>query len=84
MLNGLPVITSNFELYDYYVKEKNTGICVDYLNINEAVLQIEELINNKQLMSIKSKNGKLAVFNEFNWTSQEKKLLKIYNDILSN
>lgn len=84
MLNGLPVITSNFELYDYYIKEKDTGICVDYFNVNEAALQIETLIKDQKLMSIKSKNGKFAVLNEFNWTSQEKKLIKIYNDILNN
>ncbi len=82
MLNGLPVITSNFELYNYYIKEKNTGICVDYNNTNEAMLQIEELINNKKLMSIMSKNGKFAVLNEFNWASQEKELVDIYKNII--
>lgn len=84
MLNGLPVITSDFELYNYYIKEKNTGICVDYNNTNDAMQEIEKLINNKKLMSIMSKNGKFTVLNEFNWASQEKKLLKIYNDILNN
>ncbi|MBE9467998.1 MAG: glycosyltransferase [Bacteroidetes bacterium] len=84
MLNGLPVITSNFELYDYYIKEKDTGICVDYFNVNESALQIETLIKDQKLMNIKSKNGKFAVLNEFNWASQENKLIKIYNDILNN
>ncbi len=84
MLNGLPVVTSNFELYNYYIKEKNTGICVDYNNTNDATQKIEMLINNEKLMSLKSKNGKFAVLSEFNWASHEKKLIKIYNDILNN
>ncbi|MCK4661583.1 MAG: glycosyltransferase family 4 protein [Bacteroidales bacterium] len=81
MMFGLPVICSDFSIYDYYIKEKNTGICIDIKNIDLSVNKIESLINNIDLMKLMSENGMFVVRNEFNWESEEKKLLKIYQEI---
>ena len=81
MMFGLPFICSDFPIYDYYIKEKNTGICIDVENIDSSVNKIESLINNIDLMKLMSENGMFAVRNEFNWESEEKKLLKVYQEI---
>lgn len=75
---GLPVICTNYSLWEEIVNKYNCGICVDPNNVNEIHDAIEKLINNPKIAKEMGKNGRRAVEIEFNWDSQEKILLDLY------
>ncbi|MCF6269628.1 MAG: glycosyltransferase [Melioribacteraceae bacterium] len=82
MANGLPYVVSNIEKYKYYAVEENTGIMVDYYNLNDIKVKIIELFNNRTKMEILSQNGLKAVSSKWNWENEAKKLLNMYNTLL--
>tara|TARA_R110000868_G_scaffold125290_2_gene331143 strand:- start:422 stop:1459 length:1038 start_codon:yes stop_codon:yes gene_type:complete len=82
MAIGLPVITSNFPLYQNVVERYNCGYCVNPYSSEELADKIEELISNTELTNQMGINGQLAVKEKFSWSSEEEKLLGLYKDIL--
>ncbi len=82
MQHGLPVITNNFELLKTYVEKESTGICIDYNNIESGVSEIIKLINDKARMKQMSENGIRLTQEQWNWHSQESKLIELYNSML--
>ena len=82
MMFGLPVIVSDFKIYDKYVTSPNTGIKVDYSNNEDSAGKIHELIKNHKSLSIMSTNGIKKVKDEWNWQTEEKKLLDLYSKLL--
>ena len=81
MAAGLPVIASNFPLWQEIVKGSKCGICVDPLNPKEIANAIEYLINNPNDAKEMGQNGQKAVLRKYNWQEQEKKLLKLYEQL---
>jgi hypothetical protein len=58
------------------------GICVNPLNASEiknAILAIHTDVKKSELMA---KSGKLAVKQQFEWTSQNLVLTRLYEDVL--
>ncbi len=83
MSAGIPVIASNFPLWKEIVEGNNCGICVDPENpikIAEAVNYIKSHPQKAREMGI---NGQKAVIKKYNWLQEEKKLLDLYNTLLS-
>ena len=79
---GLPIICSNFPLYQKTVEGNLSGICVNPLDPSElkkAILTIHTDVKKSELMA---KSGKLAVKHHFNWTTQTLVLTRVYEDIL--
>ncbi len=79
---GLPIITSNFPLYEKTVEGNGCGICVDPMKAEElknAVVTIHTDVEKSELMG---KSGKLAVKMHFDWKSQIPVLTRVYEDIL--
>lgn len=78
---GLPVILSDFP----YAKAKNEtyqfGICVDPTNVDEIANAIRYLLDNPEEARRMGENGRRAVEQEFNWSVEEKKLLKLYEEL---
>jgi len=81
MQQGLPVITNDFPLYKKYIEASNTGICVnldDREQVFEKVIRlIESPLDRKEM----SANGPKVIENDYNWKSQEKKLLELYTEL---
>lgn len=82
MSHGIPYVVSDFPIYKKYTIDSNTGIVADYFNTDEIVEKISKLIENREELSVMSENGKTAVKNDWNWESQEKKLLNLYKSLL--
>lgn len=82
MAIGLPVITSNFPLYKNVVERHNCGYCVEPYSSKELADRIEELILKPELANQMGSNGQLAVKEKFNWSSEEKKLLILYKNLI--
>lgn len=82
MAIGLPVITSNFPLYQKVVERYECGFCIDPYSSIELADSIEELILNPNLANQMGENGQLAVHKKFSWSSEEEKLLRYYHNLL--
>lgn len=81
MALGLPVVTSNFELYKNVIEKYNCGICVNPLEPKEIAQAIEYIITHPVEAEKMGQNGIKAVFEKYNWAIEEKKLLNIYKDL---
>lgn len=81
MAIGLPVITSNFELYKDIVERHYCGLCVDPLDPKELAEAITYIINHPKEAKQMGENGKKVVQERYNWIIEEKKLFAIYQEL---
>lgn len=81
MANGIPVICTNFVLWEKIINEYKCGICVNPNNINEINTAIKKILSNPALQQEMSKNGIKAIKDKYNWQNEEKILYEIYNKI---
>lgn len=82
MSAGLPVIASNFPLWEEIVEGNKCGICVDPLNVNEIADAIRWMINNPKEVKKMGENGRRAVEDKYNWEQEAIKLRRIYEELL--
>ena len=81
MILGLPVVTSNFDLYKNIVEKYNCGLCVNPLDPQEIADAIAYIINHPEEAKEMGENGKKAVLECYNWSIEEEKLFKIYSEL---
>jgi len=72
MMNGLPIIASNFPLWMKIIKGNNCGICVNPLNPKEIARAIEYLIEYPKEAKKMGENGRKAVLKKYNWEMKVK------------
>lgn len=82
MQAGLPVICTNFVLWKQIVDKWNCGICVESTNADEIADAMKYITEHADEARQMGKNGKRAVREEFNWSIEESKLLKLYEQLL--
>lgn len=82
MSAGIPVIGSNYPLWVSIIEGNECGICVDPENPKAIAQAIDELVSNKGLAEAMGKNGIKAVNEKYNWAIEEKKLFKLYDELL--
>lgn len=83
MMMGLPVVCTNYVLWDEFVTRYHCGICVDPENVEEIVSAVQFLLDHPEEARQMGENGRRAVKEVFNWEAEEKKLLALYEDILN-
>lgn len=81
MAAGLPVVASNFTLWKQIVEGSGCGICVDPTDANAVRQSCLYLLDNPAEAEEMGKAGHRAVISQYNWTVEEKKLLKLYSDL---
>lgn len=79
MAARLPIVASNFPDWEELVHESNCGITIDPLDHNQTAVEIVRLLNNPELLKRHGNSGRKAFEKQFNWSSEEKKLLSIYD-----
>lgn len=82
MAAGVPVLASNFDLYNQIVSDAKCGEVVNPLDPEEIAKSIKKMLENDNLLKEMSTNGKIAVNNQFNWQNEETKLIKLYENLL--
>lgn len=82
MAMGLPVITSNFELYKNIVEKYKCGICVNPLDPQEIANAIIYIINNHSQAEDMGQNGRNVVLERYNWFMEKKKLFGVYENLI--
>lgn len=82
MSSGLPVVCSNYRLFQEIVENNKCGLCVDPKDINEISKAFEYIIRNPEEARRMGENGRQAIIKVYNWSSQESVLLDLYRRLL--
>lgn len=83
MCAGIPVIASNFPLWQEIVEGNECGICVDPMDAKAVAEAIQWIIDNPNEAQRMGVNGRKAVQEKYNWETESEKLTKLYQKILS-
>ena len=83
MSAGIPVMASNFPRWKEIIEGINCGICVDPLKPKEIAEAINYLVANPEVAKQMGQRGRKAIEEKYNWSVEEQKLLKLYEDILA-
>ena len=78
MAAGLPVIASNFPLWEEIIRESNCGNVVDPLDTKAIRKSIEYYIENPKEAQIMGENGRKTVIEKYNWANEGKLLVDFY------
>lgn len=81
MAAGIPVIASDFPLWQKIISENKCGVCVDPTNIQAIADAINSFIANNEIAQQMGENGRKAVEEKFNWKVEEKKLIELYQHL---
>lgn len=84
MAAGLPVIASNFPLWRDIVHGAQCGICVDPADSEDIRRAIDRMMNDPDGCRQMGENGRRAVLTHYNWSNEEKKLIQLYQDVLTS
>lgn len=82
MAAGLPVIASNFPLWKEIVEGNNCGLTVNPLNPREIAKAVEYLLEHPEETRKMGENGRKAVVEKYNWETESRKLIAVYEDLL--
>jgi glycosyltransferase involved in cell wall biosynthesis len=81
MAAGLPVVASDFPLWREIVEGNQCGICVNPTDPEEVKVACLTLIDNPKMAQALGRNGKAAIDKQYNWKSEENKLVELYNQL---
>ena len=81
MLAGMPVIASNFLLWNNIIKFADCGITVDPQSPKEIAAAIQIVLSNDDRAKQMGENGRKAVIEKYNWAIEEEKLVLIYRQL---
>lgn len=76
---GVPVLLTKAPYNETVIKKYGFGLCVDPENKDELAQAIGHILSNPQKAEQMGVNGRKAVLQEFNWKTQEEKLLNLYS-----
>jgi glycosyltransferase involved in cell wall biosynthesis len=81
MSAGIPFVASDFPGFRAIVKKHACGLVVDAANPPKIAEAIDYLLSNPPEAEQMGLRGRRAVEEEFNWSTEEKKLLELYEEI---
>jgi glycosyltransferase involved in cell wall biosynthesis len=79
MSAGIPVIASNFPLWNDIIIGNECGLCVNPDSETEIAAAIDYLLDNRDVAEKLGDNGLKAIKTRYNWKHEEDKLAKFYN-----
>ncbi|NET57865.1 MAG: glycosyltransferase family 4 protein [Symploca sp. SIO2E6] len=83
MAAGIPVIASNFPLWQNIIEGNHCGLCVDPLNPQAIAQAIQWIFDHPREAEQMGQNGRKAVEEKYNWETEAKKLLALYQELLT-
>ena len=83
MSAGIPVVGSNFPLWKDILEKNKCGVCINPLDPKEIANAINYLLSNNEVAKEFGKNARNLIKNKYNWESEEKKLIRLYKNLLN-
>jgi glycosyltransferase involved in cell wall biosynthesis len=83
MAAGIPPIASNFPLWRDIIEGHDCGLCVDPLDPAAIARAIDYLVTHPDEAQRMGNNGRRAVLEKYNWSVEEAKLLRFYDQVLT-
>lgn len=84
MMYGLPIVTTDLPEIRRIVLESKCGLIVEKRSVDYLADAISVLIDQKELRKKLGENGRKAAYEKYNWGMMEKKLLRVYDELLSS
>lgn len=84
MSAGIAVIGSDFPLWKEIIEGNRCGICVNPKSSKEIASAMNYLLDNPDEANEMGERGRRAIEEKYNWEQEEKKLLKVYGELLSS
>lgn len=81
---GLPLICTDYDLWRDLVERWECGICVRPGSVEEIRAAIEFLLSDRARAYRMGQNGRRAVLQEFNWATEERKYLEVFERLSRN
>ncbi len=81
MAAGIPVIASDFPLWQEFIEQNGCGICVDPRDSGQIAHAINQLLNDEKRAEQMGQNGYRAIKEKYNWNNESIKLMDIYKTI---
>lgn len=81
MASGLPVLASNFPLWQRLVEDTGAGICVDPQNPKAIAVAVLNLMKNPSTLQEMGTRGKELIKKKYNWDTQLNELLRLYRKL---
>jgi glycosyltransferase involved in cell wall biosynthesis len=82
MSAGIPVIASDFPLWRRIVQGAGCGLLVDPLDPKAIAEAIEYVLTHPEEAEAMGRRGREAVEKHYNWETEERKLLDLYDTLL--
>jgi glycosyltransferase involved in cell wall biosynthesis len=79
MYAGLPLICTDFDLWKDIIKKHECGVCVNPHDEQEVAKAICFLKDHPEERNRMGRRSLQAVLDEYNWGTEERKLLKVYS-----
>lgn len=83
MMNGIPIICSDVELWRNIVEKYECGVCVDPLDVQSIRAGIQYILSDPDRAKRMGQNGRKAVEEKFNWQTQVDELERLYRNVLN-
>lgn len=85
MLNGLPVICTDFRLWKEMIIDKyQCGICVKPGSVEQIKSAVEWMLLNPEESRKMGERGRYAIINEFNWEKGLPEYISLYEQIVKD
>ncbi len=79
---GIPVIASDFPVWQSIVEEFECGVCVDPADPGAVAAAIDRVVSDPPRAERMGRNGRRAVESTYNWESEGRKLLALYQQLV--
>ena len=83
MAFGIPILSSHFPVWKKIVEGNECGLTVDPLNPKEIAKAVEYLRDHPEERQKMGENGRRAVLEKYNWEKEGKRLLELYERLLT-
>ena len=81
---ALPIICSDYDLWQDIIDEYKCGICVEPGNVKQMTEAITYLINNPEIAFTMGQNGRKAVHQKYNWSTQHEVYIQLFKKLGSS
>ncbi len=84
MLAGIPMITNNIKTWEEILQRCKCGLSVDTTNPREFAGAVNYLLTHPEVAEKMGQNALQTARKLYSWENEEKKLLKVYRQLLSD